>query len=78
MSATRECTCRGYDPVDPCGHGDTSEGCPRHDSNWEPDEEGPTCGICDAVGHGFPGGGPCPLEERGWEDAERDRLEESR
>lgn len=24
--------------------------------------EGPTCSICDAVGHGFPGGGPCPLE----------------
>lgn len=20
------------------------------------------CNICDAVGHGYPGGGPCPLE----------------
>lgn len=25
------CACRGYDPADPCGHGDTSEGCPVHD-----------------------------------------------
>ena len=24
--------------------------------------EGPTCSICDALGHGYPGGGPCPLE----------------
>ena len=27
--------------------------------------EGPTCSLCDAPGHGYPGGGPCPLEERG-------------
>ena len=26
----------------------------------EPDP--PTCNICDAVGHGYPGAGPCPLE----------------
>lgn len=25
-------------------------------------EEGPTCSICDGLGHGYPGGGPCPLE----------------
>lgn len=25
--------------------------------------EGPTCSICDALGHGYPGGGPCPLEQ---------------
>lgn len=25
------CTCTGYDPADPCRHGDTSAGCPRHD-----------------------------------------------
>lgn len=25
-------------------------------------EEGPTCNICDALGHGYPGAGPCPLE----------------
>lgn len=23
------------------------------------------CSICDGLGHGFPGGGPCPLEEQG-------------
>jgi len=22
------CTCRGYDPADPCGHGDVADGCP--------------------------------------------------
>jgi len=27
------CTCRGYNPADPCGHGDTAEGCPKHDPN---------------------------------------------
>jgi len=26
--------------------------------------EGPSCSLCDALGHGYPGGGPCPLEER--------------
>lgn len=25
------CECLGSRPEDPCGHGDTSEGCPRHD-----------------------------------------------
>jgi len=24
--------------------------------------EGPTCSICDGLGHGYPGAGPCPLE----------------
>lgn len=24
--------------------------------------EDPSCSICDATGHGYPGGGPCPLE----------------
>ena len=33
------CTCRGYDPADPCGHGDVSEGCPRHDPHYTFDEE---------------------------------------
>lgn len=32
LRATAPCTCRGYDAADPCGHGDTSEGCPRHDA----------------------------------------------
>ena len=31
------------------------------------DVEGPTCSICDGVGHGYPGGAPCPLEMRGEE-----------
>ena len=29
-------------------------------------EEPRCCSMCDAPGHGFPGGGPCPLEDRGW------------
>lgn len=34
--------------------------------------EGPSCSICDGLGHGYPGGGPCPLEDRGaWEPEER-------
>lgn len=41
---------------------DLVEDCPE--DYWE----GPTCSLCDAVGHGYPGGGPCPLEERGWMD----------
>jgi hypothetical protein len=24
--------------------------------------EGPCCSLCDGLGHGYPGGGPCPLE----------------
>lgn len=39
--------------------------------------EGPSCSICDGLGHGYPGSGPCPLEERGWEDAEADRQREA-
>ena len=31
----------------------------RQDWDWE----GPTCSICDGLGHGYPGGGPCPLED---------------
>jgi hypothetical protein len=46
--------------------------------DWiDQEEEGPACSICDALGHGYPGGGPCPLEERAWDDGfdewERDR-----
>lgn len=33
--------------------------------------EGPSCSICDGLGHGYPGGRPCPLEERGWMDDDR-------
>lgn len=37
-----KCTCdprylNGYPPEDPCGHGDTSEGCPVHDPDYEED-----------------------------------------
>lgn len=36
-------------------------------------DEGPTCSLCDGLGHGYPGGGPCPLEDRGWDDYEEPR-----
>lgn len=34
------------------------------------------CSMCDGIGHGQPGHGPCPLEERGYsgEDDARDRA----
>jgi len=39
------------------------------DDVWDPVwDDGPTCSLCDGLGHGYPGGGPCPLEERGWDD----------
>jgi hypothetical protein len=34
-------------------------------SDYEQEYEGPRCVLCDALGHGYPGGGPCPLEEGG-------------
>lgn len=37
--------------------------CQADDDEQQP--EGPTCSICDGLGHGYPGGPPCPLEERG-------------
>jgi hypothetical protein len=34
--------------------------------------EGPRCSLCDGLGHGYPGGGFCPLEDRGaYEPEER-------
>ena len=30
--------------------------------------EGPTCSICDGLGHGYPGGPPCPLEQADYSD----------
>jgi len=30
-------------------------------------DEGPSCSICDALGHGYVGGPPCPLEDRGYD-----------
>lgn len=35
------------------------------DDSRPEDYEGPSCSICDALGHGYPGGPPCPLEDRG-------------
>jgi len=46
------------------------------DEAFEPEEpyEGPTCSICDGLGHGYPGAGPCPLEDDGrFEDDPRER-----
>lgn len=31
-------------------------------------DEGPSCSICDALGHGYVGGGPCPLEDVDYSD----------
>lgn len=43
------------------------------DEDWD---EGPTCSICDGLGHGYPGGPPCPLEMRGADEADlQDRME---
>jgi hypothetical protein len=32
------------------------------DDYYASQDEGPSCSICDALGHGYPGGPPCPLE----------------
>lgn len=40
-------------------------------------QEGPTCSLCDALGHGYPGAGPCPLEQRGYDDAREDEAREA-
>lgn len=45
----------GYDPNAPLA--DETE--PYYDER--------TCSLCDAVGHGYPGAGPCPLEDRGYD-----------
>lgn len=29
---------------------------------WDAYDDVPCCSICDATGHGYVGGGPCPLE----------------
>jgi hypothetical protein len=39
-------------------------------------EEPPCCSICDGQGHGYPGAGPCPLENTmSFEDVEREDWE---
>jgi len=45
---------------------------PYDGPDWD---DGPCCSICDGLGHGYPGGGPCPLEDRGyWDDPRGDWL----
>lgn len=34
----------------------------RNDATYQGAFDGPTCSICDGLGHGYPGAGPCPLE----------------
>lgn len=53
--------------VDP----DTADDLTRADEDdyrWE--AEAGFCSICDGLGHGYPGGGPCPLEDRGYGEPE--------
>lgn len=55
-------------------HGEVSDGTWIVGSPFVCDEcystidEPRTCSLCDAIGHGYPGAGPCPLEDRGWDD----------
>lgn len=43
--------------------------------DWQDDgwDEGPTCPICDGLGHGVPGTRPCPIEDSGRYDDRGDR-----
>jgi len=40
----------------------------EHENDWQ-DSQVVYCSLCDAAGHGQPGYGPCPLEERGADEA---------
>jgi hypothetical protein len=62
-----------------CGDEAHNAVSPAWSADDKQDDEGPTCLICDGVGHGYPGAGPCPLEEdRGdIEDDSRERFLES-
>ncbi len=55
VSATT-CTCRGYDPADPCGHGDVADGCPAHD---------PTIALCGSCEEFMPADGFVECESCG-------------
>ena len=47
----------------------------EEDAYWASFTPEETCSICDGLGHGYPGAGPCPLEERGFGyDDEEHRL----
>ena len=50
--------------VDP----DTAESLVAQEDGYAWGTEGRTCSICDGVGHGYPGGGPCPLEDYDYSD----------
>lgn len=40
---------------------------------WLDAQEPRCCSICDGMGHGYPGGGPCPLENTmPWHEAQAD------
>jgi hypothetical protein len=57
-----------------CGerHAAAAEARDCEGSFWHDDWESQLvhCALCDGIGHGQPGFGPCPLEERGyWEAA---------
>jgi hypothetical protein len=56
-------------------------GVPGHDVDDCVAYEGPHCSICDGLGHGYPGGPPCPLEVddryAGSQEEARDRYLES-
>lgn len=72
-AAAREFANRAYSLIGSIAR--SNELNPQELADWtmedlNPDvfDEGPTCSICDGLGHGYPGGGPCPLEDRGWGD----------
>ncbi len=79
--ADAPCRCPKPSELDICGHADSSRDCPRHNAmayeDWvyeEGADEGPTCPICDGLGHGVPGTRPCPLEDDGRYDPNEERF----
>lgn len=48
----------------------------EHAAAWEAAHDEPCCSICDGVGHGYPGGPPCPLEcdPIAWHETEMDEM----
>jgi hypothetical protein len=44
----------------------------QHENDWQ-DSQVVYCSLCDGIGHGQPGYGPCPLEERGADEAYAER-----
>jgi hypothetical protein len=52
-----------------------TEKTPATEVDWDGFVEGPTCSICDGLGHGYPGGGPCPIEDDPHYDDRGDHME---